>query len=755
MRPVRLFITAVCVCGLGNLDAAAQTFRRGGTEFHAVRPVIVPAGKSFAVIVTEFFHHGQIAADGRNVMATDQHRNPVPTRVLQLGPGDFCRVAFQTVAGQSSYEICYGGEPPAEGTIPTWNNTDGLMLETREYKDCNLNDFESVRKAFDSSQRIGSGYVDAVHQACNPFTLAPGPFLSHYWGTLRMKSAGTYGLVTSSQDCSFLLIDGKMVASAPGRHGPTYRARPGTRHDVQLTAGSHQFDYYHAAAGPNAMMMVAWAESPGDAKTQLTLIPSEAFRCGAIGHIFAGPPATQREKLMPDFLVDIGGDVPLPESDQPLIGVQFANTSPQGLKTSSRAHWDFGDGQTSEETSPAHVYLRPGLYTVTLKVTRGGKSFEIANKLLIDRPQTTVRNPNKLPKLDDYLPVLQTYDPRNLDGPSLLQFVRACQFKADLILAGESDIAKPKESAAETASDRRKPVPEDVQRQQAARPFVEAAVNAGKLIIVKARTTTEGDEPAMQIARTIAPMARDVLGNAQLAGQIWHGVSQRVDRQDCKAECEIAAADIAANDLANAKAAKMFLETAQAHLGQGGHGPLASRLQRVWGDYYALTGDGSAAQKAYREAQAALGSTRRLSQQTAWEGAHSRSTEAFLREGKLDRAVEEIRHWEDQFPTDKISGCLTLAYARYWAARGMHDQVVAMSEQLLAVNRESPYADQVLLLAAQSELQRGRADRALATLQSLVKDYPGSPLVPDAKKRIAQVESGNTGDAKPRGKPPQ
>ncbi|WP_176112893.1 PKD domain-containing protein [Sediminibacterium ginsengisoli] len=33
--------------------------------------------------------------------------------------------------------------------------------------------------------------------------------------------------------------------------------------------------------------------------------------------------------------------------------------------------WDFGDGQTSSERNPIHIYTQPGLYTVTLTVTNG------------------------------------------------------------------------------------------------------------------------------------------------------------------------------------------------------------------------------------------------------------------------------------------------------------------------------------------------------------------------------------------------
>ena len=71
----------------------------------------------------------------------------------------------------------------------------------------------------------------------------------------------------------------------------------------------------------------------------------------------------------------------------------------------------------------------------------------------------------------------------------------------------------------------------------------------------------------------------------------------------------------------------------------------------------------------------------------------------------------------------------------------MYDQAIAQAEQLQAVSPDSPYIDQVLLLAANCEVKRGRTDRALATLHSLKNDYPGSPLIPDVEKRIASLEA--------------
>ncbi len=56
-------VAVVCVLLTGQ--AFAQSFRRAGTEFNAVRQVTVPAGKAYSVVVVEFLHHGEIHARRR------------------------------------------------------------------------------------------------------------------------------------------------------------------------------------------------------------------------------------------------------------------------------------------------------------------------------------------------------------------------------------------------------------------------------------------------------------------------------------------------------------------------------------------------------------------------------------------------------------------------------------------------------------------------------------------------------------------
>jgi tetratricopeptide (TPR) repeat protein len=722
----------------------AQQFFRGGSEFNAVRQVAVPGGKPYSIVVVEFLHHGEIRGDGRNVIVAAQNKQLVPLRILQLGPGDFCRLAFQTVKGQSDYGIFYGGEPPRDSP-PEWTCTDGLLLETREYGPCNFRDRDSVRKAFDSAAPVGADYVDNVFHGHNPFTLKRGPFLSRYTGSFDLSKAGTYGFFTSSQDCSFLSIDGRLVASAPGYHGPLHWAFRGTRHDTRLAAGPHKFQYDHAAAGPNATMVAAWEVAPTNPKPfNPVLIPPEIFGCRRVVHVTPGPLSLRIARQAPDFTAKIVGDAPLPDHDVPLVGVQFRSIWPKSLGAQTKTHWDFGDGQTSSLPDVNHVYLRPGLYAVKLSIRLGGKSITVANRIYVDRPLSAGQD--KKHTLDAYLTIIEDYDAKKLDAPSLLQLVRAYEASA-LALANRAEQSSRKSQPADEDQTRRpggrrptaprKTADSDDASAESDRRLAQA-VAAGRAAFAE-DSIAKGDADLLAIAQLIGPMARFRLGDALAAGQIWRDASQRIASPERKAECEIAAADVAINDLVKAAAAKPLLDAAQKHLGARS-GPIAVELHRVLGDYYAATGDGRSARKEYAEAQRMAGSTKALVERTAWLGAHARSTEEFLKHKQYVRAIEELCAWQREFPSEKVDGYWTLLFARYWSGRGKHAQAIAQAEQLQAVNADSPYIDQLLYLAAESEIRRGRKDRALATFQSVLKDYPGSPLVPAAKERIEALK---------------
>jgi len=756
----RTFLTgalvAAAVTALGT-TAPAQNFRRAGTELFAVRPVAVPAGKTYAVLVTEFLHHGRINPEGTNVVAAARNGQLAPVRVLQLGPGDFCRVAIQTLPGQTQYELFYGGEPPAD-ELPAWTARAGLLLETRRYKNCEPSSLESVRKAFESAEPYGADYVDAVRHSHNPMTLRVEPFISYYRGYLNIAAAGTYGFLTSSQDASFLLIDGKEVVSAPGVHRPMRRAKPGSRKDVRLAAGPHLFEYYHVATGADAVMVAAWEVNPPEEKPKPAPIPPEAFRADAVGHVPAGPPTVnQTPRYIPDFVMKPTGDVPLPDNPQALVGVAFRDNSVRALTMNARAHWDFGDGQTADQLNVDHVYLRPGLYAVKLTIRQGTRTVETVNRVYVDRPFLTKKDEEKFHTLDQYLPVLDTYDPKKLDIDSLTQLVLAYQAKADAVQAqldearlaaesGEEEGEAPE--GGEAPSPRPATRPPTRSRPGTApggldpKPYLAKAVAAGKVAFLEADYPADDPDKLLKLARLIAPVARNMLGDSPLAYRIWYTAGGKIKIGELRAECAVEAADIAVNDLLDIEAAKRLLDAADRELGSSTLGTTAGKLQWVLGDYYASTGKADEARKAYAQAAQTLAAAKHFAERIAWQGAHARSTEAFLKEGDLGRAAGQLRQWQQDAPSERLEGYLTLLYARYWAGRELYAQATAQVEQLECVNPESAYIDQALMLAARCEAKRGRRDRALAILHALVKQYPGSPLVPEVKQVIARLKAG-------------
>jgi PKD repeat protein len=435
-------------------------------------------------------------------------------------------------------------------------------------------------------------------------------------------------------------------------------------------------------------MVAAW-QPPGTDKPEL--IPPQAFGSEQIARY----PALSVNRPH-EFSVEILGEVPVAESQFPLVRTQFRFVSTRGFASRAKIHWDFGDGQTSALTDPIHIYLLPGLYTVTMKVSGEAETLAATNRVSIHRALVFPDQDHPADDLTSYLAILDKYNPAKLDPGGLLQLVRAFDqagFTARAVKAGE----------------------------------------AGALV----KSDPMEAEDALTVVRLVGVLLRDRLDDPASALAFWKGAAKALGPEAWKAECEVEAADVALNMLLKDKEAKGLLESASARLGNGGDSGLSARLSRVWGDWFARKGDRSSARVAYSRAMAATTARRSAAEQDAWRGARSRSTEEFLRNKSLDRAWTELRRWEDEYPIDKIEGYLSLLQARYWAARAKWAQTVAVAGDLVAINPDSPYADRLVLLSAECEEKLGRPDRARAGYRSLLSDYPGSPLVNDAKKKLA------------------
>jgi len=123
-----------------------------------------------------------------------------------------------------------------------------------------------------------------------------------------------------------------------------------------------------AAAGTIASVTVTDTEDP------LVYVEQKlSFSSGAndkVGIYFFNGPVEAR---LDDFTIEVGAEGAVPpsagfdvaQSEENFLEYSFTNTSKNGASYL----WNFGDGNTSTEESPTHVYATPDTYTVTLEVT--------------------------------------------------------------------------------------------------------------------------------------------------------------------------------------------------------------------------------------------------------------------------------------------------------------------------------------------------------------------------------------------------
>ncbi|WP_324671653.1 PKD domain-containing protein [Hymenobacter sp. GOD-10R] len=83
------------------------------------------------------------------------------------------------------------------------------------------------------------------------------------------------------------------------------------------------------------------------------------------------------EEIQPDTEFVTAFDLPDNGESQTIIAIQ--NQSKNGL----RYVWNFGDGTTSQEENPTHIFESPGIYAVKLKALGFGKSDSVTKTIKI------------------------------------------------------------------------------------------------------------------------------------------------------------------------------------------------------------------------------------------------------------------------------------------------------------------------------------------------------------------------------------
>lgn len=142
------------------------------------------------------------------------------------------------------------------------------------------------------------------------------------------------------------------------------------------------------ASGTIASITVTDDEDP-DAYVQATL----SFNSGINNAVAIFFTNGEVEARLDDFTIDIGAEGAVPpsagftsvQSETNFLEYTFTNSS----TGATSFEWNFGDGNTSSEESPTHVYESANMYTVTLKATNDTNlSTELTKTINILAPVT-------------------------------------------------------------------------------------------------------------------------------------------------------------------------------------------------------------------------------------------------------------------------------------------------------------------------------------------------------------------------------
>jgi len=646
--------------------------------------------KDAPAVSTKFLCAGALLPEGRDLRATDASGKLVKSSVIGVGPGDEVLCVIEAVPNCEEYYVYYGN--PNAPAPEAFDPKRGLLLETRLRGSGDPNSWADMQRILKGSTHVfGRDYWPKVFDGYNPFGFNEN-FVSIYSGWLYAPLDGKYTFCTASDDASFEFIDGKMVCSWPGWHGAwdgLFGQYSGT---ADLTKGYHKFEYYHVQSTASTTCVAGWKQ-PGQEKENVALIPDWAFPGLIEGR--AQPQEMFNAPISVDFTPFTSAD--LMSDEFAFQMTQFYPFVSSQQKISS-FKWDFGDGSVSREKNPTHVYLTWGVYPVTLTVTdSAGTSASVTNKV-----QTIyVFKPNETSYLLEeqvkkFAPYMKDYDLQAL--------------KADHLAALWTFF----EQTSETESLRRV-----------------APVLLGKIRGVAAANLDS-------IAERLGDFLSKDMGNFEGALQAFAAL-RAMDAPASKAKGLIKSGDVYLFFLKEPEKAREFYTQVFGVMGRSQSSETRFATIRL-GDVSKYMGNFDDAQQQYAKAEAMLLPNRTGKQVLSLRGAYAQTTESYIKGKRFEDASKEIDMWEWEFPLEKLDGYTSWLRAQAHAGLNKPDLAIGECDSLIKVNPRSNYADKLLLIAADAYQKKGDKAGAIASLRKVVADYPASPLVPEAKSRLAKLE---------------
>ncbi|NQT20217.1 MAG: PKD domain-containing protein, partial [Planctomycetes bacterium] len=353
------------------------------------------------VVAAAFYPGVKIASQP---VVTDSAGDVVSSKVLMNQNRGNLMIIFDASARGGKYTLHYGGRGGTDRPKKPWSPVPSLLMEVRSKPPGPVNTWPAMKKLARSGEIQGMMFVQNIYQGHNPFG-SNDSFITIYRGELVMNEDGSYRLFTASSDDSFVVIDGKLAFSWPGPHGPWDGARGRFGANINLTKGRHTIEYYHAQVSGTPSMALGWCKKEME---EMHIVPP-----GWFAHTHVAQVTNPRKKN--------GGIVALFNWSQhellvferfQYVRYKFHNRSVGKAKS---VLWDFGDGVTSTERDPMHIFTGTPPFRVRLTVKDGDKAdtCQIDVPMLTPTSNTTI---NDRATVENFAKLINTYPFEKLPG---------------------------------------------------------------------------------------------------------------------------------------------------------------------------------------------------------------------------------------------------------------------------------------------------------------------------------------------------
>jgi len=306
------------------------------------------------------------------VVATSGRR--LEQKVLWDNRGEPMSILFKSAPDADAYFVYFVPEDNRLARASNWKPKAGLILETRHTDDRDIKDLEDFREEWNGSPKpVGRSVVDSIHHGYPMHRTWPGAedslrkaytALYRYEGYFKIDKAGQYTFATSSTKGSYLFIDGKEVVAWPGARSIRDGIRGQKNGKINLNPGIHKIEYLNSNSRGKMAALAAKANPGGKLQVMMSedFVPIRPFVATVVGYNERDRGGAFHWRIVDDLQTD--------QTSIALVKMQFA-----AIPTENRGdlsyRWRFDDGAVSEGLVADHVFLTPGIRTVTLEVLRG------------------------------------------------------------------------------------------------------------------------------------------------------------------------------------------------------------------------------------------------------------------------------------------------------------------------------------------------------------------------------------------------